>query len=139
MRTDHVKEMTGFARRLYEQGFSLLAFLVMLLAFGISGFDRQELRAATALPSSEARISDEWLTRQATRLSKDLRDQGIQNAAIYSRIKSLDSAREKAARKGIPVSELNDLYGMRVVVENELDVYHCLNTFAKPIPSSLAP
>ena len=137
MRKDHVKKTAGFARRLYDQGFSLLAFIFMALAFALSGFDRHEMRALASLPASPDNATEtrtDWLTRQATVLAKDLKDYGIQNAIVYSRVKAEASAREKAERKGIAVEELNDLYGMRVVVDNELDVYQCLNYLCTSYP-----
>ena len=137
MRKDQVKKAAGFARRLYDRGFSLLAFVFMALAFALSGFDRQEMRAVASLPGSPADATESrssWLTRQATAIAKDLKDYGIQNATVYSRVKAEASALEKAQRKGVEITDLNDLYGMRVVVDNELDVYRCLNYLCDVYP-----
>lgn len=68
-----------------------------------------------------------WLAQHATQLRQQVADAGIRGATIYSRLKDYDSALAKAKRRGVDVSSIKDLYGIRVVVENELDVYRTLN------------
>lgn len=138
MRTDKLSELLKFSRHLYEQGFSFLAFILFALLFAVSGGDPQ-IRPVNSrvLPSEETRttsqmgtwreVESSWLSGRATRLAQNLRSRGVRNVTVYSRVKAEDSAREKAARKGIDMMSLNDLYGMRVVVSNELDAYQCLN------------
>lgn len=131
--------MTDLIRHLYERGFSFLAFLLVLLSFAISGTIPEEMRPSSARSLTETKGNTtqtspwraegtEWLSRKSTEVTRRLRASGIQNVTVYNRMKSEESAREKAQKRGIDVTELKDLYGMRVVVGNELDVYQCLNT-----------
>ncbi len=132
-----MNRVKSFSRRLYEHGFSTLAFLLMLLVFAISGAEQNEIRNMRALGAREEQnqtavrnwreVQSEWLTEKATELTRQLRAGGIHQVTVYSRVKSEESALEKASRRGVDMMELNDLYGMRVVVSNELDVYLCLN------------
>lgn len=133
-KNQNLHEAVGFARRLYDRGFTFLAFLVMVMAFVLNGENVREAQSMRALGTVETESrsqwradASQWLTSQATRIARDLRTHGIPNATVYSRVKSEESAREKAERRGVEMHELNDLYGMRVVVDNELAVYQCLN------------
>lgn len=145
MRSAKISELLKVSRHLYEQGFSFLAFVLFALLFAVSGGDPQ-IRPANArvLPSEPARTASQmetwreaessWLSGRATQLAQSLRSRGVRNVTVYSRVKAEESAREKAARKGIDMMSLNDLYGMRVVVSNELDAYQCLNMICDTYP-----
>ena len=123
----------------------------MLLALAISGSVSEELRSISPRSLTEARNVNagteawraegtEWLSRKSTEVVRRLRASGLQNVTVYNRMKSQESAQEKATRRGIEITELNDLYGMRVVVSNELDVYQCLNVICdtyKVIPGTM--
>ena len=151
-----ITKLAMTSRHLYERGFSVLAVVMMILAFVCSGLmqakdqngksEHDHLNTLAALPAVSAEISawheaeTAWLSQKATEMTKDLKDHGFQQAKVYSRIKSYDSAREKAMRKNLAIHELNDLFGMRIVVANELDVYRCLNRICERfeiIPGSL--
>lgn len=144
------------ARHFYERGFSVLALFMMILAFASSGLlqdkdenskpDSHRSDSIAALPALDThdltwqKAQTEWLSQKSTDVTKDLKAHGIQQVTVYNRVKSPESAEEKALRKGISVHELNDLFGMRIVVSNELDVYRCLNRICeqyKIIPGSL--
>ncbi|MBR4986935.1 MAG: hypothetical protein IKY83_14475 [Proteobacteria bacterium] len=137
MRSDKFSELLKFSRHLYDQGFSFLAFVLFALLFAVSGGDPQIRPVGSRmLPSAAVRTASQgtwrevesaWLSGRATQVAQDLRSRGVRNVTVYSRVKAEDSAREKAERKGIDMMALNDLYGMRVVVSNELDAYQCLN------------
>lgn len=131
-------DMTSIIRHLYERGFSFVAFLLMILAFAVSGSIPEEMRPSNLRALTESKRENvqttawreegtEWLSDKATEVAKKLKTSGIQNVTVYNRMKSEESALEKASKRGIDVTDLKDLYGMRVVVGNELDVYQCLN------------
>lgn len=132
------QQITSFLHHLYERGFSFIGFLLVLLAFAFSGTIPEEMRPTSMRALTESKRTNpqltywraegtEWLSRKSTEVTKKLREAGIQNVTVYNRMKSDESALEKATRQGIEVTDLKDLYGMRVVVANELDVYQCLN------------
>ena len=137
MQSQTTNSTARFIRYLYDQGFSVLAFLLTIIAFVLSNTYPEEMRQQRMLEGkseSQAQASrtwraegNAWLTGRATEMAQMFKDNGVSHVAVYSRVKAEESALEKAARKGIEVSELNDLYGMRVVVGNELEVYQCLN------------
>ncbi|GEM_PF-2783854 len=137
MQTQTTNRASNFIRYLYDHGFSLLALLLTVIAFAFSDTYPEQLRQQRMIgdksenSAQASRIwraeGNEWLTQRATEMTQMLKDNGIAQVTVYSRVKAEESAREKAARKGIDIFELNDLYGMRVVVANELDVYQCLN------------
>ena len=88
---------------------------------------RADVSSKTTLRVEQARRSA-WLGERAVEISERLRRAQIRNATVYNRVKSIESATEKIKRRGLDdVEQLNDLYGMRIVVQNELDVYRCLN------------
>ena len=133
-------KLASFAHGIYERGFTVLGFLLMLLAFAFTGSIPADFRptASRSLTEEKTDGSDkgleawraegtQWLSNKATEVAVSLRESGIRNVTVYSRMKSNESALEKASKRGISVTELKDLYGMRVVVDNELDVYQCLN------------
>lgn len=131
-------DMTSIIRHLYERGFSFLSFILIVLSFIISGSIPEEMRPSNIRALTESKHENarnaawrtegtEWLSEKATEVAKKLKSCGIQNVTVYNRMKSEESALEKAAKRGVEITDLKDLYGMRVVVGNELDVYHCLN------------
>ena len=142
-----VQSLRHFSHSLKDNGFHLLAFILTVFAFIFTGIDltkNREISTDRALP--EVKVShvkaefnrqeaQNWLTQQATVLAQKLSENHILHATVYNRVKSEDSAREKAARKGIPYTELNDFYGLRVVVDNELDVYETLNLICSTYPT----
>lgn len=130
------------SHHLYNRGYALLALLLMILALAYASLFQSQNHTTTqheplwstptlaTLPTHQQdwqTSQTQWLSQKANTIVKDLKNQGIQQLTVYSRVKSLDSATEKAQRKGISMHELNDIYGMRIVVANELDVYQCLN------------
>jgi GTP pyrophosphokinase len=150
-----IAHFTQAARHFYDRGFSILALFMMLLAFACSGLIQAKnetensefpnAKTIAALPAmAQADVWHEaqanWLSQKATDITKDLKTQGIQQVTVYSRVKSYESASEKAVRKRMAIHELNDLLGMRIVVGNELDVYRCLNRICEqyePVPGTL--
>ena len=142
------QKLRQFSHSLTENGFHFLAFLIALLAFIFTSIDQTrdnrqnvnralqpEIRFAPVTESFDRIEAQNWLSMQATDLVKKLHDRDIHHATVYNRVKAEDSAREKAAKKGILYTELNDLYGMRVVVDNELDVYEALNMICSTYPT----
>jgi len=125
------------AKHLYEHGFSFVAFIFMILAFAMTGSDQNDFRTSRALSDRSQsnltavqnwrQVEADWLSEKATKLTRQLLASGIPHVTVYSRLKAEESAKEKAAKRGIHYTELNDFYGMRVVVSNELEVYECLN------------
>ena len=138
---DHLsaQQIATFARNLYERGFIIVSFLLMAFAllyadvFDTTSSRRaltgQNLTSPTAPRLFEARHSADarWLNTKAENVAQWFKRCGIRNAAVYHRVKSPQSAAEKARRQHKSVEQLNDLYGMRIVVQNELDVYRCLS------------
>ncbi len=113
-----------------------LSILFLSIIQGITDLDsrlaltRQTRNTETtqSLARTAQSMRAEWLGRRAATISKTLRDSGIRNVTVYNRVKSIESTNEKLKRKGLSSpEELNDLYGMRIVVSNELDVYRSLN------------
>lgn len=140
-----IRGVLNYSRHLYEHGFSFLAFLLAVFAFAFAGSTEEETRVSQSRALTFAEHTNveqkiwrenesEWLTGQATSLTQKLKENGIYQATVYSRLKSDESALEKASRRGISMMELNDLYGMRIVVANELDVYRCLNLICETYP-----
>lgn len=138
----HARKFAKIAHSLYERGFILFAFFAMLFAMAISDSEsdvswRQSfLRASLPDLESNSAADDrriqhdkdvDWLSTQAQHVTKKLQSNGIANAAVYHRVKSPESAAEKALRKHVQIADLNDLFGMRIVLSNELDVYRTLN------------
>ena len=82
---------------------------------------------AREIEESEHDKRANWLNARAEDVARLLQNRSIASAVVYHRVKSPDSAKEKALRRGSAITDLNDLYGMRVVVQNELDVYRCLD------------
>lgn len=131
------RKCLSLARVFYDRGLIVFSFLAFLFAFLFAGAEEEmRERGDVSAPRAFSAVSDnddvssrksEWLNRKAESVAKRLRSQGIRSAVVYHRVKSPQSAAEKARRQGKKMEELNDLYGMRVVVENELDVYRCLN------------
>lgn len=138
-RQEHAHKWMKLAKTFYDRGLVFIAFLTVLFAFFCSGSEQTEIRALarsigdstaaleTSGERSEAARQSQWLSRRAESVARLLQAGGIRGAAVYHRVKSQESAAEKARRKHVAVGELNDLYGMRVVVRNELDVYRSLN------------
>ena len=128
-----------------------LALSVILLSFfqGISDLDQRLVLARQSRETQSTQTQQrtvhvqrsEWLSLQAERISKRLRNSGIRNVSVYKRVKSLESATEKIRRKGLSSpEELNDLFGMRIVVDNEFDVYRSLDVLCRayePVPGTL--
>ena len=120
-------------KRLMQRGYSTLAFLMTLFVLICAAALDENRRQVQQLPSErESRHFDRaeaqsWLEARATDFLAMLRNNEIYGATVYHRVKSDQSAGEKAARKQIDMTQLNDLYGMRVVVGNELQVYETLN------------
>ncbi len=117
-----------------------LFFLLLLTTFvnGISNLDPRlsqalaERNSQNALPENKSDTTQtdraNWLGQKAVQISMLLKNAGIEHATVYHRVKTQESAAEKVRRKGFTsVDQLNDLYGMRIVVNNELDVYRSLN------------
>lgn len=139
-------KLAYFAHGIYERGFKLLGLFLMLLAVVFTGSIPADFRPAfsrtlTEDKSEQSNSSDSWreegtrwLSHKAEEVALSLRDCGIRNVAVYNRMKSEESAFEKASKRGIQMTDLKDLYGMRVVVDNELDVYQCLNHICKTYP-----
>ena len=137
MQTQTTHRASNFIRYLYDHGFSLVALILMVISLALSNAYPEELRQQRMIEDKSENSSqaarawrtqgNEWLSQRATEMTQMFKDNGIAQVTVYSRVKSEESAREKAARKGIDLFELNDLFGMRVVVANELDVYQCLN------------
>ncbi|MCL2325767.1 MAG: hypothetical protein FWC40_04620 [Proteobacteria bacterium] len=125
----------------------LVSVLILSLLEGIALLEERrslsiDPEGETEAPRYTRRQSQrvDWLSGQAQRFSQDLRKNDIQGAQIYHRVKSASSAEEKARRRHTRVSGLNDLYGMRVVVSNELDVYRslqCLSSTYTIVPGTL--
>ena len=139
-KTPTTQKLRQFSRSLKDE-----AFILALFAFVFTSIDQTKNRETSSKILPEVRVSHEnakfdrqeaqnWLTAQATEFVQKLNENHIRHATVYNRVKSEDSAREKAARKGIPYTELNDFYGLRVVVENELDVYETLNLICSTYP-----
>ena len=142
------KKLRKVAYTLKKEGFHLLAFILTVFTFVFTGIDltRDEREGSSPKMLPEMRLSQinaeynrqeaqEWLGLQATEFVQKLNENHIQHATVYHRVKSEDSAREKAAKKGIPFTELNDFYGLRVVVDNELEVYETLNLICSTYPT----
>lgn len=70
--------------------------------------------------------AESLLEERSSSVMQYLRAEGFQRFAVYSRVKSNESALAKAKRHGIDVSQLRDIFGIRVVVPNELDVYSAM-------------
>ncbi|MFA5625526.1 MAG: hypothetical protein WC966_10810 [Bradymonadales bacterium] len=77
---------------------------------------------------SQAEIA---LQERSESITRFLRDEGFQQFAVYSRVKSTYSAVAKAQRRGLNLDELRDIYGMRVVVPNEIDVYSTMAALSR--------
>ncbi len=113
----------------------LLFFVLSGIANGFASLDQRLAQGKTSTENSQQNASrmaqanrSAWLGERAVEVSAILKKAEIRHAAVYNRVKSLESASEKVRRRGLDdVEQLNDLYGMRIVVENELDVYRCLN------------
>lgn len=128
--------------------FGLLVSLLLLSVFqGITDLDSRlslpRLSRDTASTQSLSHQSQraDWLGQKATSIARTLRISGIRHATVYNRVKSIESTAEKLKRKGLSSpEELNDLYGMRIVVDNELDVYRSLNVLCsqyETVPGTL--
>ncbi len=139
--------LASVAHGIYERGFTFLGFLLMLLAFAFTGSIPADFRqtASRALTEEKSEQSNkdldawraegtQWLSHKAEEVAVSLRDSGIRHVTVYNRMKSTESALEKASKRGIQITDLKDLYGMRIVVDNELDVYQCLNHICDTYP-----
>lgn len=76
------------------------------------------------------------LKRITDRTRKNLREAGIQ-ASIQGRKKRLYSIYRKMLRKKLPLNEIADVYGMRIIVDGVGDCYHTLgivHQLYKPMP-----
>ncbi len=76
------------------------------------------------------------IKRMSDRLDKRLREAGI-SALIGGRKKHLYSIYRKMARKKLPLSEIVDVYGLRIVVDNVDNCYRALgliHQIYKPMP-----
>lgn len=76
------------------------------------------------------------LKRITERLRKKLREDGI-NASIRGRKKNLYSIYRKMLRKKLPLNEIVDVYGLRIIVDNSDTCYRALgiaHQLYKPMP-----
>ena len=137
------RKFLELARLFYDRGLVILSLLTLFVAFFCatskeSMYGEQTTNALEPLHwsweggvqgsnASEYAQRVDWLNERAEDVAHLLQERSIASAVVYHRVKSLESAKEKALRRGTSVADLNDLYGMRVVVQNELDVYRCLD------------
>jgi len=115
----------------------LLFFVLSSAANGLASLDERLSEARDKINAENSQRNDlisvqakrsAWLNERAVEISAKLKKAEIRHATVYSRVKSIESAAVKIRRRGLDdVEKLNDLYGMRIVVENEIDVYRCLN------------
>jgi len=78
----------------------------------------------------------QFIKRMSDRLDKRLANSGIQ-AKIVGRKKNLYSIYRKMERKRLPLSEIVDVFGMRIVVDNADECYRTLgivHQLYKPMP-----
>jgi len=78
----------------------------------------------------------QFIKRMSDRLDKRLTDTGI-HARIIGRKKHLYSIYRKMARKKLPLSEIVDVFGIRIIVDNVDSCYRTLGTvhqLYKPMP-----
>ena len=140
MTKSNMKTLRHLSHLLKAEGFHVLAFIFALFALVFSGIERSEERvlssddALSVRTSFDREAAQSWLNEKATDFVHKLNEHQIHHATVYHRVKSEESAMEKAGKRGIPFTELNDLYGMRVVVDNELDVYQTLNLIRATYP-----
>lgn len=137
------RKFLELARLFYDRGLVFFSFLTLLAAFFCASSEDAPYRDSSSqsldpMPlawAGDAREIEEsehdkranWLNARAEDVARLLQNRSIASAVVYHRVKSPDSAKEKALRRGSAITDLNDLYGMRVVVQNELDVYRCLD------------
>ncbi len=132
-------------KQLMDHGYSALALLLAIftIIWTAAFYDenKRQLPSHPQLPGEseshqafDRTEAQNWLGEQATSFLSVLRDNEIPGATVYHRVKAEQSAMQKAARKHVDITQLNDLYGMRVVVGNELEVYETLNIICANYP-----
>lgn len=142
-KTRRSAQMIRRIRGIYRLSLSFLTLFLLLLTFAFEALlsDGEKRRAfepsdgvlgsaaaqREALQKGHWYADSAWLAQHASQLRKQVADAGIRGVTVYSRLKDYDSALQKANRRGIDVRDVKDLYGIRVVVDNELDVYRTLN------------
>ena len=151
--SSHIEDPARFTRLHHRAArhhwgflFQILSMFLLLWAFIFASeqqrrlFEENEsagrlesssIKRLTVSEQSQRAAHESWLNSQAQQLSGYLHQNGYQNFVVYNRLKSEKSANEKAERKGISVEMLNDYYGMRLVFQNELDVYSALATISR--------
>ena len=132
-------------KMLMDHGYSALALLLAIFTIiWTAAFYDDNKRQFPALPqlpteheahqAFDRLEAQNWLESKALEVLTVLRNHDISGATVYHRVKSEQSAAQKAARKNVEMTQLNDLYGMRVVVGNELQVYETLNIICANYP-----